>query len=92
MTPEDKSLQRLRQQYRLALERYIDLATAGSGRLTRLTPENISGVERANLSVMSRKEEAAYEAYVRAKIELTTWLMHPPTQTVAAPRLSGAQA
>lgn len=85
MTPDDKSLQRLRQQYRLALERYIDLASAGSGRLTRLTPENLSGVERANLSVMTRKEEAAYDAYVRAKAELTNWLTQSLSQAIPRP-------
>ena len=70
----DKELQRLRQSCRLALERYLDLASRESGRLTSLTPKSISQIDRANLLLLSQKEEAAHRTYRAAKAALRGYL------------------
>lgn len=74
MTSEAKVLQKLRQNYRMALDRYMDVTGSCSGRLSRLTPETLSGIEYANLAVLERKEEMAREAYLKAKADLQKWL------------------
>ncbi len=70
----DKELQRLRQSCRLALERYLDLASHENGRLTTFTPESISSLDRVNLLLLSQKEKAAHQNYHRAKAALLTYL------------------
>lgn len=70
----DKELHRLRQSCRLALERYLDLANYGTGRLLTFTPESISGLDRMNVLLLSQKEKAARETYERAKAALMSYL------------------
>lgn len=70
----DKELQRLRQSCRLALERYLDLASHESGKLTTFTPESISNLDRVNLLLLSQKEKAAHQSYHRAKAALLSYL------------------
>jgi hypothetical protein len=71
---ESRELLRLRQAHRLALERFVDVASATCGRMARLTPETISEIDRANLLVGTRKETLAHENYLAAKAALLEYL------------------
>lgn len=82
--PADKELHRLRQACRLALERYLDLASHGTGRLVNFTPESISGLDRLNVLLLSQKEKAARETYDRAKAALLSYLESTSTISPAA--------
>jgi hypothetical protein len=66
-SPDAKDLQRLRQSCRATLERYVDLAFQTSGHLTRLTPGSVDRIGRANLVLLSQKEEQALKVYLRAR-------------------------
>jgi hypothetical protein len=81
----DKELQRLRQACRLALERYVDLASDENGRLVRLRPESISELDRLNIMRLSRKESAAREAYSKAKAALVAYLEDTVVASQAKP-------
>ncbi len=70
----DKELLRLRQSFRIALEKYLDIASHESGRLTSLTPEAISEIDRANLMLLSQKGKAAHLTYSRARTALIAYL------------------
>jgi len=70
----DKELLRLRQSFRIALEKYLDIASHESGRLTCLTPESISEIDRANLILLSQKGKAAHHTYHRARTALISYL------------------
>lgn len=70
----DKELQRLRQTCRLALERYMDVASDATGRLTSLRPEALSPIDSVNIARLARKEAAAHEAYEKAKQSLVAYL------------------
>jgi hypothetical protein len=65
--PDPRVLQRLRQSCRLSLERYIDVASLNSGNLARVTPRSLDDLGRANLALLKRKEDKAYEAYLSAR-------------------------
>jgi hypothetical protein len=81
LEPRITELSRLRQAYRLALERYIDVSSASSGRLLRLTPESISELDKANLQVTGRREAAAHETYLAAKTALLDYLIRSPARS-----------
>lgn len=70
----DKELLRLRQSFRIALERYMDVASYESGRLTTLTPESISEIDRANLLLLSQKGKVAQQTYCKARAALISYL------------------
>jgi len=79
----DKELQRLRQSGRLALERYLDLASHESGKLTTFTPESISSLDRVNLLLLSQKEKSAHQHYHRTKAALLAYLDGAPMANAA---------
>jgi len=70
-----KTLQRLRQACRIALERYVDLASHGSGQLARLSPSAVDQVARINVALLQQKEQRAYEAYLKARTNLQDFVM-----------------
>jgi hypothetical protein len=75
VAPDQKALQRLRQSCRVALERYIDVASLNSGNLSRVTPLSLDDLGRANLALLKRKEEKAHEAYLAARDALQKYVL-----------------
>jgi hypothetical protein len=75
VAPDPKTLQRLRQSCRLLLERYIDVASLNSGNLSRQTPHSLDELGRANLALLKRKEDKAYEAYLAAREALLSYIL-----------------
>jgi hypothetical protein len=73
--PDFRVLQRLRQACRVALERYVDIASNSSGHLARLTPGSIDKLGRVNLDLLVRKEEKAHDAYLNARATLLDYLL-----------------
>ena len=70
-----KTLQRLRQACRVAFERYVDMASYGSGQLARLSPATVDRVARINLALLQQREQKAYEAYLKARAALLEFVM-----------------
>lgn len=90
-----KQLQRLRQACRLAFERFVDIASHGSGELIRLSPANINQVSRLNVALLQQKEQKAYEAYLRARTNLMEFVLQSDNTIDVAegiPAPSGMQA
>ncbi len=67
IAPDPKTLQRLRQSCRIALERYIDVASLNTGNRASLTPLSLDDLGRANVALLKRKEDKAHEAYLAAR-------------------------
>ena len=70
-----KTLQRLRQACRVAFERYVDLASHGSGQLARLSPASVDQVARINVALLQQKEQKAHEAYLKARGALQDFVL-----------------
>lgn len=70
-----KILQRLRQSCRMALERYVDIASHSSGQLACMTPGAVDQVGRANLALLRQKEQRAHEAYLEARSALLEYVL-----------------
>lgn len=75
VAPDQKTLQRLRLSCRVALERYIDVASLNSGHLSRVTPLSLDDLGRANLALLKRKEEKAHQAYLAARDALHKYVL-----------------
>jgi hypothetical protein len=75
LLPDHKALLRLRQACRIALERYVDVASLNSGNLSRLTPLSVDDLGRANLALLKRKEERAHQVYLDARDALLKYVM-----------------
>jgi hypothetical protein len=73
-SPDHRTLQRLRQACRIALERYVDVASLNSGNLLRLTPHSVDNLGRANLALLKRREEKAHQAYLEARDALLNYV------------------
>jgi hypothetical protein len=70
-----KTLQRLRQACRTALERYVDVASHSSGQLARLTPGSVDKLGRINLALLRQKESKAHQAYMDARAALLEFVL-----------------
>ncbi len=75
LSPDHKTLQRLRQACRVALERYVDVASLCSGHLSRLTPLSLDDLGRANLALLKRKEDHAHQMYLNARDALSKYVL-----------------
>ncbi len=75
VSPDHRILQRLRQACRVALERYVDVASLNSGNLSRLTPLSLDHLGRANQALLKRKEERAHQVYLDARDALLKYVM-----------------
>jgi|SRR5579863_1918204 hypothetical protein len=71
---DQKTLQRLRQSCRIALERYIDVASLNSGHLSRIAPLSLDDLSRTNLTILRRKEDKAHQVYLDARDALLEYL------------------
>lgn len=87
LEPDSKLLQRLRHACRIALDRYVDLASHSSGELSRLTPGSIDKLSRLNLALLQAKEDQALEAYLQARTALLKCVLG---ETVSATIVSEA--
>jgi len=83
LEPDSKLLQRLRHTCRIALEKYVDLASHSSGELTRLAPGSIDRLSRSRLALLQTKEDQAHEAYLKARANLLKYVLGETDPTVS---------
>jgi hypothetical protein len=71
-----KELQRLRNSCRLALERYVDVASEASGQIIRLSPAAVDDpLTLLRVNLLRQKEQKALGAYESAKGKLLEFVL-----------------
>src|SRR5579863_7318270 len=75
VSPDYKTLQRLRQSCRVTLERYVDTASQTAGHLATLTPGSFEPLRRANLALLKQREDKAHEVYLKARAALLSYIL-----------------
>jgi hypothetical protein len=72
---DPKVLARLKQSFRMALERYLELVSQSADHLVRIGPGSVDVLSRVNLLLLKQKEEKAHAAYVRTRAALLAYVL-----------------